>query len=85
MIRTACLHQAKSNKVGTQSQPDSKLSSSLESLSSYRRGKVGKAEAQLAALEKQVHKQEAAIKGKDEKNIQALKMEEQQQKKQDQR
>lgn len=81
MIRTACLHQAKSNEVGTQSQPDSKLSSSLESLSSYRRGKVGKAEAQLAALEKQVHKQEAAIKGKDEKNIQALKMEEQQAKK----
>ena len=49
--------------------------SGLESLSSYHEGKVHKAEAQLAALEKQVHAQEDAIKSKDEKNIQALKME----------
>ena len=56
-------------------------SSYLESLSSYHHGKVAKAEAQLAALKKQVGKQEAAIKSKDEQNVQALKMEEQQAKK----
>lgn len=49
--------------------------SGLESLSSYHEGKVHKAEAQLAALEKQVRAQETAIKSKDETNIKALKME----------
>jgi len=55
--------------------------SGLESLSSYHEGKVHKAEAQLAALEKQVRAQETAIKSKDETNIKALKMEEQEAKK----
>ena len=76
-----CNVQAKSKKVGGAAQHAVEASSSLESLSSYHHGKVAKAEAQLAALEKQVGKQEAAIKSKDEQNIQALKMEEQQAKK----